>query len=150
MTKFCAFSFALLLACTPDRSDDPIPIAVFEEFTISLSLPENNSISYDGGAKYLTYSPNNGKSVGVRGLIIYRKNPSSYLVFERNCSYRPNEACATVNIDVSGLFMVDSCCGSTFNFSDGSPSRGIAWRSLRQYKTVLKNRSLTVSSDIAN
>ena len=134
---------ALSFSCKRDLSDEPIPTVAFPDFEANLSAPEYQSLSVNGGYKEIG-------SIGVRGVIIYRSSPSSYVAYERNCSYKPNEACATVNVDVSKLFMVDPCCNSSFNFADGSPSGGVATRRLRIYKTSLNGAILTISSEITN
>ena len=84
---------------------------------------------------------------GVRGIIVYRTNSTSYNAFERNCSYHPNDACATVNVHNSGLYMTDPCCASTFDFLDGNPSGGIAWRPLRRYRTQLNGLTLSITDE---
>ena len=131
----------LSVACSTGPVDDPIPVVPFADLTINLSFPEYQSISFDGGTKGIN-------SVGVRGVIVYRKNASSYIAFERNCSYHPNEACATVNVHTSGLYLTDPCCNSTFSFPDGTPNGGVAWRPLRRYRTELSGSSLTITSEI--
>jgi hypothetical protein len=141
-TKFW-FLLLALCSCKQDLSDDPIPFAPFSDIVIDLSFLEFLSLNTNGGFKEL-----NNK--GVRGIIIYRSDAKTYLAYERNCSYHPNDACATVNVHSSGLYLTDPCCGSTFNFSDGNPSGGIAWRPLRQYRTQLVGTTLTITSDIAN
>lgn len=132
-----------LVACTRDLSDDPIPIIFFADVVIELGLPAYNSLKTDGGYKELSTG-------GVRGIIIYRVNSATYFAYERNCSYRPNEACATVSVHNSGLFMTDPCCNSSFNFSDGNPSGGPAWRQLQRYRTQLSGSTLTISDEIIN
>jgi nitrite reductase/ring-hydroxylating ferredoxin subunit len=139
-SKFWLILF-VLLGCTPDLSDDPIPIIPFVDVVINLSLPEYLSLQTNGGSKELSAG-------GVRGIIVYRINASSYIAYERNCSYRPNEACATVNVHSSGLFMIDPCCNSSFSFTDGTPTGGPAWRPLQRYRTQLSGTTLTISDEI--
>jgi len=136
----CWIFILSLASCGRDLSDDPIPRANFADIVINLSLPEYQSLNSSG---YKTISG------GVRGIII-RKENSSYIAYERNCSYRPAEACATVDVHMSGLFMIDTCCGSNFNFSDGSPSGGPAWRPLNRYRTSLTGSTLTITDEIIN
>jgi hypothetical protein len=131
----------LALSCSSDLSDDPIPPVTFADIFINLSLPENLVLTTNGGSKYV-----NG---GVRGIIVHRVNASTYRAFERNCSYQPNNACATVGVHLSTLFMEDSCCGSTFNFT-GDPTGGPAWRPLRQYQTILNGNELIVTDEVIN
>jgi nitrite reductase/ring-hydroxylating ferredoxin subunit len=136
----CWFLWMVISACSPDRSDDPVPFIPFVDIVINLNLPEFINLRQDGG-----YVEIDG---GVRGIILYRANSSTYIAYERNCSFRPNEACATVNVHNSGLFMVDPCCNSNFNFSDGNPTGGPAWRPLVRYRTQLSGLTLTVSSEL--
>ncbi len=139
-----AFVFLVLgISCQSDMSDDPIPFVAFPEFIANLSAPEYQPLALNGGFKEIN-------SIGVRGVIIYRQDALTYLAFERNCSYHPNEACATVNVHSSLLFMVDPCCNSSFSFTDGSPTGGVAWRPLRRYATSLVGTELTITSEIAN
>ncbi|MDZ4716543.1 MAG: hypothetical protein SH819_13850 [Cytophagales bacterium] len=133
----------LAFSCKGDLSDDPMPIVAFADFEVNLTAPEYQSLSVNGGYKEIG-------SIGVRGVILYRSTASTFLAFERNCSYRPNEACATVNVDVSKLFMVDPCCNSSFSFADGAPTGGVASRRLRIYQSNLTGNILTISSTIAN
>lgn len=135
------FVLFLLIGCQPDLSDDPIPYVPFTEIVINLSFPEFVSLRTDGGFKEI----NTG---GVRGIIVYRISETSYNAFERNCSFHPNDACATVNVHNSGLYLTDPCCGSTFNFSDGNPSGGIAWRPLRRYRTQVNSFTLSITDEI--
>lgn len=132
----------LFSACQPNLSDDPIPYIAFNDIILNLNLPEFIALRSDGGFKEI--------SGGVRGIIVYRVNSTTYRAYERNCSFQPNEACATVNVHASGLFLNDPCCGSNFNFSDGNPTGGPAWRPLVSYRTQLSGLELTISSDVIN
>ncbi|MBL7849760.1 MAG: hypothetical protein JNN04_02575 [Cyclobacteriaceae bacterium] len=134
---------ALLLACQPEMSDDPIPLIAFPDHVINLLAPENQALAVNGGYKEIN-------SIGVRGVILYRQSATTFLAFERNCSFRPNEACATVNVHVSSLYMIDPCCNSTFSFDSGSPTGGMASRPLRQYVTELVGLQLTITDEILN
>jgi nitrite reductase/ring-hydroxylating ferredoxin subunit len=124
-------------------SDDAIPILAFPPIVINLNLPDYNTLKSDGGYKVLSSSVG-----GVQGIIIYRVNASTYMAYERNCSYQPNNACATVEVDPSGLFMKDPCCGSSFSLTTGQPTGSPAWRPLRQYQTSLVNSDLSITDDI--
>jgi len=140
-TLWLLFVSMLCSNCTPDPSDDPIPPASFPTKVINLNLPENAALRSKGASK--AYS-----DIGVRGVIVYCVDINVYHTYERNCSFQPNEACATVNIDQSTLFMVDPCCGSTFDFNTGMPLGGAAWRPLRQYRTSYNGTELVITDDI--
>jgi nitrite reductase/ring-hydroxylating ferredoxin subunit len=141
-TSICVVLLTVLFACDPQLTDDPIPLTTFVDQVYNLSLPLYSSLRLDGGYKAV-----NG---GVRGIIIYRVNETTFRAYERNCSYHPNEAGSTVDVHSSGLYLFDSSCGSTFNFSDGQPTGGPAWRPLRQYHTQVTGNVLTVTSDVIN
>lgn len=134
MRRWCII-LLVLLGCSPDMSDDAIPYTAFADIVINLSLPEFNPLITTGHQNI------NG---GVRGIILYRLNANSYYALERNCSYHPGDACATVEVHSSGLYMVDPCCGSNFDFQ-GNPTGGVAWRPLRRYETFLNGNVLTIT-----
>ena len=138
---FYCLLLSLITSCSGDRVDDPIPFQQFPDIIINLSLPDYASLQIDGGYKYI----NNG---GVRGIIVYRFNSTTYLAYERNCSFRPNESCSTVEVHSSGLFMQDPCCSSMFGLADGFPTGGPAWRPLLQYVTIPDGGQVTITDDI--
>ncbi len=143
--------FLVVLAvtgCGRDLTDDPIPYISFPSVTVNLGFPEYIALAQDGGKKTITSV--SGVSVGVRGIILYRKSSIQYNAFEVNCSYHPNEANANVSVHSSGLFLVCTGCGSNFNLADGMPSGGVAWRPLRRYRTELAASYLTITSEVVN
>jgi len=118
--------------------------ASFPEIVINLSLPDYSNLKFDGGFKELN-------DTGIRGILIYRLNATTYIAWDRNCSYHPYDAeCSTVEPDLSRLFLRDPCCNSTFNFSDGMPTGGPALRSLIRYRTELVGSVLTITDEIIN
>ena len=130
-------------ACSQDLSDDEIPLSHFPDIVINLSLPSNIVLASKGGYKAI----NDG---GVRGIIVYCEEQGIYHAYERNCSYSPNDACATVDVDISKLFMIDHCCGSSFDFTTGEPIGGIAWRPLREYQTIANGSELIITENIVD
>jgi hypothetical protein len=137
---FLFFICTLILSCDSDLTDDPIPYQPFPPLVIELTLPSNNAFNTLGWMAFT--------DAGIKGVIVYKLNAATYLAYERNCSYQPNEACATVDVHSSNLYMLDACCGSTFKFADGQPSSGPAWRPLRQYVTTLNGSTLTITDEI--
>lgn len=132
----------LLNSCKPDLYDDRIPEGFFPDITINLSFPEYTALNTDGGTLNI--------DGGVRGIILYRKSSLLYVAYERNCSFHPNDACATVEVHSSKLFLIDTCCGSSFDLDEGSPTGGPAWRPLRKYITFLDGTNLTITSESLN
>lgn len=130
----------MVVGCTPVLSDDDIPWQPFDVIHINLNLPEFIRLKMDGNYQYI--------GGGVRGLILYRKNASNYITYERNCSFQPNSACATVDVHVSTLYMLCPCCSSTFDLTTGLPTGGQAWRPLRRYETSLNGSELIITDRI--
>lgn len=144
---FTLLLFVSLLSCaSDDRIDDPIPFRNFETIVININLPSYNALKINGG--FVTITEFAGNSVGIRGIIIYRENETTFHAFEQNCSFQPNDACA--NVEPFALFMQDACCGSTFNYPDGRPTGGLAWRPLGQYQTTFSGSTLTITSEVIN
>lgn len=131
----------LAFACSNDLTDDAIPFVSFNDIQINLALPHYVSLLSTGGSMAIS----NG---GIRGIILYRLDSHTVLAFERNCSFQPLNACATVDVHSSRLYMQDVCCNSTFRFDDGAPAGGPAWRPLQQYATVLNGNTLTITDKI--
>ena len=137
-----ALLLTLLGSCNEEFREEEIPLAAFDDIFINLDLPKYNDLSFDGGFMTLPQ--------GVRGIILYRQNSSTYYAFERNCTFQPNEAGSTVNVDQSGLFMRDTSCGSSFSFEEGVPTGGPARFPLRQYRIIQSGRTLTITSEPLN
>jgi nitrite reductase/ring-hydroxylating ferredoxin subunit len=133
--------FGMMAACEPDMSDDPIPYRPFDLININLNLPEYINLKTDGGFYYLDEG-------GYKGTLIYRQNASTYIAYDRYCSYQPNSVCATVEVHVSTLYMLCPCCSSTFDLATGYPTGGPAWRPLRKYETSLNGSELAITDQI--
>lgn len=125
MIRKSLFFLLIFGACSSDVTDDVIAPASFPDYVVNLNLPEFNDLRTRGWM-YLN-------KIGVRGVILYKvPNTLQYYAFERNCTFRPYEACSTVEVHSSGLYMEDPCCASTFNFS-GTPTSPPAITPLRRY-----------------
>ncbi|QSE98389.1 hypothetical protein [Fulvivirga lutea] len=127
--------------CEEDTSDIPLPFTDFPDISINLTLPEYQDLRTAG---YIYIEG------GVRGIIIYKESDTNYIAYERNCSFEPNSACATVDVHSSGFYMVDTCCGSNYNFPDAIPTTGPARSPLRIYETSLSGSTLTIRDESAN
>ena len=130
------FSFLAFSSCNDTMPDDGIPVVLVDE-TINLSNYQYQALGVVGGFVYL--------NAGVRGIIIYRSSVNEYLAIERNCTFQPMDLCADVKVDESTLFLIDTCCNSTFDFN-GFPTGGPATIPLRQYKTTLNGNYLTITN----
>jgi len=115
-------SVAFIYGCK--KSTDQIPVTPVD-FYIYLTQPEFQTLNTVGNFVYVTG--------GVKGVIVYHKTPEEFAAFERSCPYDPNVSGAIVDVDSSGLGMVDYHCGSRFNILDGSIVTGPTAYPLRQY-----------------
>lgn len=139
---FILVVFFISVGCEPQLTDDPIPLISFNDVVLNLSLPAYSALRNDGGMAYC--------DGGIRGLIVYRVNSVTFHAYERNCSYHPNDAGSTVNIDASNLFLKDYSCGSQFSKEEASPTGGPAWRPLRRYHADVSGSFLTITSEVIN
>lgn len=126
----------IFAGCEETKNESDIPFAIVEE-TINLNNFEFLALKTIGGYVEI--------NAGVRGIIIIRESNNVYRAFEKNCSYQPLNSCANVEVDESGLFLIDLCCASKFDFS-GFPFEGPATRPLLEYQTMLSNNFLRVSN----
>jgi len=117
--------------------------AAFPTITVNLSYPQYQRLRTDGGYAYI-------EGGGLRGIILYREGENSFRAYERACPHHPEESCAVVQVDMSSLYMIDRCCKSTFNFSDGQPTCGPAQRQLLQYRIEITGTTLKISDEIIN
>ncbi len=133
-------ALVLLQTCAPEDDAD-IPYIRFDDIYVNIGLPEYFNLQSIGAYAYI--------DGGVKGIILYRKGENLFYAFERNCTFTPNEACATVEVDVTGLQIVDPCCGSVYTL-EGIPIGGPASRELRRYNAIFENGTVIISDDVLN
>ncbi|SIQ62061.1 Rieske (2Fe-2S) protein [Pontibacter lucknowensis] len=132
----CLLALLLLTSCGSDNPGPGIPnVPVSEQINVNSQL--YTRLRQDGGYVYL--------NSGYKGIIVIRQHANLYLAFERACPYDPTATapCGQVEADQSNLFIVDTCCGSQFNFQ-GGVNAGPAVYGLRQYRTVLNGSLLSI------
>lgn len=127
--------FSVLSACNQEVPEDPIPYVLVNE-QINLNSLLYEELRLIGGTAYL-------EDAGVKGIVIYRASQDEYRAYDRACSFRPSMECERVAVDDSGLFLVDTCCGSNFDFY-GFPSAGPARFPLREYLTYVSGSTLVI------
>lgn len=120
--KFLLVIVCITFACK--KSTDQIPPASVD-FYIYLSQPEFQTLNTVGNYVYVTG--------GVKGIIVYHKTIEEYAAYERTCPYDPNTSGAIVEVDSSGLGLIDYHCGSRYSILDGSIVNGPTSYPLRQY-----------------
>lgn len=120
--------FLLLLCffgCKEDKNNGYIPNAYVNMY-IFLGDPEFVALNSVGNSVIVTG--------GVKGIILHRLSFEEFVAIERVSSYQPENLCA-VNIDSTGMFLVDPCSGSKFIITDGSVVKGPAQLPLKCYTT---------------
>ena len=127
--------------CDNNEVVDELPPAVFNDIFIDLSLPQYQDLSRNGGFEYL--------SAGLRGIIVYRENASTYHAIEQNCTFLPFEAGSTVDVD-NGIRLRDPSCGSVFTLPGGLPIGGPAVVPLRKYRVDFDGTRLIISDEVIN
>ena len=127
-----------VVSCNSDGSAQPnIPYAPVSAL-LTLTDQQYRALRFDNGVVAV--------AGGVKGILVVRQNASSYLAFERNCTYRSADACSRVGFDTSPApFLRDSCCGSQFSLT-GQVTGGPAPRALLQYSTNLNGNQLSISN----
>ena len=136
-TKAILFLFLLgLISCAKDSPVPEIPYVIVNE-QINLTNIQYNRLRQVNGYVYI--------NSGVRGILIIRQNTNRYVAIERNCTYDPAAECATVEVDNSGLFLIDPCCNSQFDLS-GQVTGGPAAYPLRQYATAVSGNFLYITN----
>ncbi len=121
--------------------DERIPFAIVN-VDINLNLIQYQDLWNPGGYVYIE----EGDNSGFKGIIVYHEGNGIYRAFERACSYDPHSDCEPVIVDESDLFMIHSCCNSTFNYY-GNPTGGPASLDLLQYATYVDGIYLKIRNN---
>ncbi|MBA3972049.1 MAG: hypothetical protein H0X46_07875 [Bacteroidetes bacterium] len=138
-SSFYPFIYICLLClcfsnCRKDE-DNGIPIIAVDIY-IYTSDPAFINLNAVGGWVYI-----NG---GARGILVYRKSTSEFMAYDRNCTYRSNNVCATVFVDASNIIAEDTCCNSKFSMVDGSVIQTPATFPLKSYSTTFDGSALHI------
>ncbi|MDQ3047471.1 MAG: hypothetical protein M3R27_08000 [Bacteroidota bacterium] len=119
--------------CKKDENSIPNTAVDIYIYTNNPSFIDLNAV---GGWVYITG--------GVRGILIYRKSTSEFMAYDRNCTYQPNDPCATVVVDNSNIIARDTCCNSQFSMVDGSVIQAPAGLPLKGYNTTFDGNVLHI------
>ena len=145
LAALLAAGWLMASACGSKNDDQPLIPYAPVNLSLNLTNQQYTALRFDNGAVALPVQGPAGAG-GVKGVVVVRQNASTYLAFERNCPYRPYDACALVSLDRnSRLFLRDSCCTSQFDLR-GQVIGGPAPRPLKQYSTTLQGSLLTVTN----
>ena len=117
------------------KGESPVP-SVPVNYSGEIYSPPLNKLSNGGPPVFI-----NG--YGVAGIIIYKTFQGNYVAYDRCSSYQPEKKCA-VNLDDSGVTLVDPCSGSKFSLEDGTPVKAPAVKALRVYQVIISQYTLQV------
>ena len=142
---FITLCYSLIVSGCGAKNDDQ-PLIPYAPVNLSLNLTNQQyaRLRNDNGAVSLPVKGPAGDG-GVKGVVVVRQSPGVFLAFERNCPYRPFDACAVVSLDQSRLFMRDSCCNSQFDLR-GQTTGGPAPLPLKQYSTSVQGNLLNITN----
>jgi hypothetical protein len=129
-----------------DRIDDPFIFQSFPNIVFSINLPAYSNLQVDGG--HTVISEFNTQLVGIRGIIVYRENATTFWAFEQNCSFQPYEVAS--NVQPFATYMQCSGCSSHFNYEGNPIGNGPAWRPLAQYKISITGSTVTITDEVIN
>ena len=131
--RFCILILFFFAACSDDN-DFIQEVYVNEQ--IDLSLPEYSDLNSPGSAIFV--------DGGVKGLIIYNEIGGKYKVYDRNCSYEPQQSCSKIDSINSGLAYC-GCCSSVFTiYNNGEPINSPALLPLKSYNYSLSGNVLNI------
>lgn len=119
----------LFITCKKEDKNSQIP-NVYVNFTINLNDPSYMLLNSIGNSLVV-----NG---GVKGIIIYKASENDFVALERVSSYKPEDLCV-VDVDSTGIYVVDPCSMSKFLILDGSVINGPAVMPLKRYNTEYDN-----------
>ncbi len=130
--------FITFVSCLDDNVDSNrfLPNVSVNQ-TIDLNLPQYVNLHITGGYAYA--------EGGIRGLIIYNTG-TGYVAFDRACPHIELQACSTMEVDDSGLFMVCPCDDERFQIINGAPENGNIRYSARAYTVTINGSILTIRS----
>lgn len=138
MKSFLSLTAFLILlgigGCKKDV-DNGVPITPVDIYLYT-NNPSFVNLNGVGGWVYITG--------GVRGILVYRKSPSEFMAYDRNCTYQSSDACATVVVDATNILATDTCCHSKFSMYDGSVTQAPAGLPLKAYNTTYDGNVLHI------
>jgi hypothetical protein len=134
--KFSISIFIFTLFIFSSCKDNNTVQGTYVDTYIYLSEPSAVQLNAVGGWIYY--------QGGSKGLIVYRKSTTEFAAYDRQCTYDPTAACALLQVNSSGVTVVDSCCGSEFSLIYGGVTKGPASQSMIQYRTTYEANSVHV------
>ena len=131
--KFLVLFLIIISSC--GDSNDYIR-NVYVDVEIDLSLPQFSPLNTVGNSIFI--------EGGNKGIIIYRFSNYEYNIYDRNCSYEPNQECSYID-SINSTIAMCGCCSSAFLLDqNGVAANSPAVLPLKQYNYSLNNTLLHV------
>ena len=143
--KFFSLGLLLLMiffACKDENPEvfiDELPLPTPFQLTLNLDLPSNQSLEFE---KNLILP-----DVGLKGVIVIRRDNNTYAAFERTCPFQPDEDCSLISMNASQLYLECGCGDSFYNLS-GYPTNSPSPRKLREYYSTVSGNILYLDNTI--
>lgn len=135
--KIILFIVFCILSCERDDQNNLLPYVQVNE-TINLANPEFINLQVPGGWAYA-----NG---GIKGIVIYNINGSSFKAYERSCPHLLPSACSRMTVEQS-FKMKCHCDQSEFNILNGTPLTQNINYVAKEYKvTIVSSSSLKITN----
>ena len=120
-----------------------------KNYTVDLSLPRFAALNAPNNYVYIPAESlteqglDPAPNVGVRGLIVYRASFTQFNAYDRSCPYQTATSCAPIVV-INAFTCSDTCknCGSQFNLTTGSVSKGPSNYPLTAYQTTFDGTDL--------
>ncbi len=126
----------VLLFSSCKKDDKEYVPNVYVNFQIEPNSTMYLGLNMVGGWIYVTG--------GVSGIILYRESQEVFKAYDRACPYDYDVTGSIVEMEPSGLTMIDSLCGSRYIITDGSVLSGPTKSGLKAYRTSYDGRLLYV------
>lgn len=102
---------------------------------LNLNLPQYINLQQPQGYVYIPE--------GNKGSVVYHLAQGGFVVYDRTCSYNPNDACAAVTVDSNFIGLrcghynngFQQCCASIFDLNTGTATQKPASKPLKPYYT---------------
>jgi nitrite reductase/ring-hydroxylating ferredoxin subunit len=152
MRSIPVICFLLLLGSLACKKDNPVQNAdeipnVPVNLTVNMDLPQHFDLQQPGQWKQY--------DGGVKGIVVYHSYDGQFYAFDRNCSYKPFDACAVLEVEDNNLYFhcgktvndtFTKCCDSRFELSSGFPVEGPATKPLKIYSVYREGNTLYIGN----
>lgn len=126
----------LVVFCSCKKEEKEYIPNVYVNFQINPNSTIYIDLNQVGGWAYVTG--------GVSGIVIYRESQEVFKAYDRACPHDYDVVGSIVQMEPSGLTLIDSLCGSRFIITDGSVLKGPTTRGLKPYRTSYDGQLLFV------